>query len=942
MVHEHILVGREPELARLEELLSAAVTGRGQVCLVSGEAGVGKTTLLTEFGRRAEARYPDVVTAVGTCDAQTGVGDAYLPFREVLDLLTGDVDARLAQGRVSPENARRLRDLLILSGQVLMELGPDLVGLFVPGATLLARLGEALVEKSRVAERLKERPLRGQGPGAQALEQAQIFEQYVNVMRALAAKRPLVLVIEDLQWADVASIGLLFRLTRRLEGSRLFLLGTYRPSDVALGRDGERHPLEPVLAEIKRYHGDVWIDLDRARAERGRQFVDAFLDTHFRCLDAAIRDTLFEHTGGHPLFTVELVRHLIERDYLLPDAERCWHASPELDWEDLPARVEGVIEERIGRLAEDLRRSLTVASVEGEQFTAEVVARVRSLEVRELVASLSDELQKEHRLVESGGVRRLAAGRASYYRFSHNLVQTYLYSHLDPVQLSYLHEDVGNALELLYAGQTDDIAVQLARHFELAGVPDKARQYFRAASEQAAARAALPEAVNYVSRALELTPEGADDERYELLRARAAALDLQGAREAQRQDLAEMRRLAEGQRNLHRLAEVALREAELAGQSGDLTAALRAVEESAALAVQAGDTLAEARAEYVWGRAYLQHDDHVPARPHVENALRLARRAGNPLDNARSLFLAAILAHSADELDEALAKIQEAVTLFQSLGAKRDEAHALYLYSQLTTLQGNHPEALRQAENGAALSHQVGWRPREADFMLMIANCHLALGDFERSRIYIEQTDALATELGEEGLARWALHSLGRLYDALNRPARALDCYRPLLQAMQSIGYRSGEAIVLGDIGYALLQNGDWTAALEAFERSVDLWRELGQHAEAVSSLAGLAWAYGALEQPEHARTYVSEVLDWIHSHHVLPLKPVRLYLVCYLVLDALAEREAADRVLEQGHARLMLEAGYIEPPAARDRFIERIAFNQAVHAAWLARQSSA
>lgn len=331
----------------------------------------------------------------------------------------------------------------------------------------------------------------------------------------------------------------------------------------------------------------------------------------------------------------------------------------------------------------------------------------------------------------------------------------------------------------------------------------------------------------------------------------------------------------------------------------------------------------------------------MPARPHVENALRLARSAGSPLDEARCLFLAAILAHSADELDEALIKIREAVTLFQTLGAKRDEADALYLYSQLTTLQGNHPEALRQAENGLALARQVGWRPREADFLLMIANGYLALGDFESSRAYLDQTNALAAQLGDAGLARWALHSLGRLYDAMNHPAQALDCYRPLLELTQSVGYRSGEASVLEDMGYALLQDGDWAAAAEAFERAAGVWRELGQHAEAASSLAGLAWAHGAQDRPEEARRYVSEVLDWIRAHHVLPLKPVRLYLICYRVLDALAEREAADRVLEEGHARLLLEAGYIEPPAARDRFLERIAFNRALRDLWAARQAA-
>jgi predicted ATPase len=149
-----VFVARERELGQLLGYLQRALAGQGSVCFVVGEAGSGKTALVAEFARHAQELNSELAVAVGQSDAQTGVGDAHLPFREVLGQLTGDVDARLAQGVITEENAGRLRRLLVLSGQALVEVGPDLIGVFVPGAGLAARVGAFAAEKAGWLEKL--------------------------------------------------------------------------------------------------------------------------------------------------------------------------------------------------------------------------------------------------------------------------------------------------------------------------------------------------------------------------------------------------------------------------------------------------------------------------------------------------------------------------------------------------------------------------------------------------------------------------------------------------------------------------------------------------------------------------------------------------------------------------------------------------------------------
>jgi predicted ATPase len=500
-----VFVAREHELAQLNEFLDRALAAQGQVCFVTGEAGSGKTALVTEFARRAEKVRPNLIVALGNCSAQTGIGDPYLPFREILALLTGDVETKLAERTISPENANRLRGLLRWSGNALLEFGPDLIDVLVPGVGLIAKAGAFVADQVGWLEKLEKLMQRKAAhAGSPGLEQSRIFEQYTDVLRALAAKQPLMLVLDDLQWADTSSISLLFHLSRRIGDSRILLVGAYRPDEVALRRAGERHPLEPVLNELKRYHGDIWVDLGQAAEAEGRQFVDAFLDTEPNRLGEDFRQSLFRHTGGHPLFTIELLRDMRERRDLVQDEEGRWIVEPALDWGELPARVEGVIGERIGRLEEELQEMLTVASVEGEAFTAEVVARVQAVDEQGLIRRLSRELDRQHHLVGAQGVQRLGRQRLSLYRFQHNLFQKYLYNNLDEVERSYLHEDVGNVLEDLYGDQAEEIAMQLARHFQEAEVTDKAIRYLLQAGRRAVRLSAHEEAIGHLTRGLEL------------------------------------------------------------------------------------------------------------------------------------------------------------------------------------------------------------------------------------------------------------------------------------------------------------------------------------------------------------------------------------------------------------------------------------------------------
>jgi DNA-binding SARP family transcriptional activator/predicted ATPase len=532
-------VAREQELARLGSLLDRALAGRGGVALVAGEAGSGKTALLEEFARRAGLAHGDLIALRGSCNAHGGAGDPYLPFRELLQTLAGDVEGKRAGGTLSPEQARRAWETLPAVGAALVQHGPDLIDTFVPGEALLQRVegfrAPAAAARPPAGQawqgRLRELVRRGQ-EGAPPAPQADLFAQVTAVLRAVSACRPLLLAIDDLQWSDAGTAALLFHLGRHLTGSRILLVCAYRPEALQEPPDpkGLGRSLGSVLQELTREWGDVLVDLDRAD---GQAFVETYVDSEPNHLGSAFRQALYDHTGGNPLFTVELLRSFERRGALVQDEARHWIEAPGLDWDHVPARVEAVIAGHLAGLPDEDRALLQAASIQGEQFAAEVAARVLGWDEEAAIGRLSGPLRTSHRLVQADRLERLPSSgqRVSHYRFRHLLVQRSAYGSLDAVARARLHEATGRALEAIYAPPAGaplpgaegerpaGLAAELARHYEAAGMPLQAARALHDAGHQAMRLSASRQALSRFDHGLALladappSPERTEIER---------------------------------------------------------------------------------------------------------------------------------------------------------------------------------------------------------------------------------------------------------------------------------------------------------------------------------------------------------------------------------------------------------------------------------------------
>ena len=267
-------VGRDSAYAWLSERLQKALTGAGQLVFVTGEPGSGKTSLFNEFIRRAQEEHDEFVTAVGYCNAQTGAGDPYLPFREIAHLLTGDVEARREARAMGRGEALRLWHLLPHALATLLKVGPDLVETFVGASGLLERAeqyGCRTADREQLQELAAQKATQEVATGVQ---QSLLLEQCAKFLQGLSRRRPLLLVFEDLHWADAGTIALLCHLCQQLDGFPVMIAGSYRPEH--LNREGDdRHPLEAARHELRRKYGEFELRIGEAR---GREFVHALID----------------------------------------------------------------------------------------------------------------------------------------------------------------------------------------------------------------------------------------------------------------------------------------------------------------------------------------------------------------------------------------------------------------------------------------------------------------------------------------------------------------------------------------------------------------------------------------------------------------------------------------------------------------------------------------
>lgn len=502
--------GREDELARLCTFADDACAGTASVVFVAGERGIGKSALVDAFCRKIKQEKRTTVFVGVQCLPRTGHDDPYWPIFNVLLQLAGAI------GNLSlPTDQRALAQMQRTALRALFEVGAELIGPLVPTSALTPRI-EALAAHGDAWAQKAATQLLHANEQNRTLSTNRVYWQVAALLEKVTEAQPLVLVFEDLHWVDEASAGLLLHLSARLQRSKLLILGTYR-SNMVQDQPNAPHPMTLVLRESIRAHGDVVVNLDQITVEKRKQWSDALLAAESPPVDAKFRNVFFERTAGLPLFALGLLHALHARTKAANEAPAL--VTEEIDWGKLPTQVEEVIRERLAEMNTSESDMIGLASIEGIEFTVQVLATLRHEDERTLVRTMSQSLEKKYRLVVAAGVQQIGSRRTIRYRFTQGLMQQYVYDNLSDGERLVLHGDVAECLEKLYEGQTETIALVLAHHYMHADAPAKAIEYLIHAGRRANRLSAYREAIGHFEQALnwlERLPPSNDRKRLEL------------------------------------------------------------------------------------------------------------------------------------------------------------------------------------------------------------------------------------------------------------------------------------------------------------------------------------------------------------------------------------------------------------------------------------------
>ena len=448
------LVGRDTALAALERAFERARGGERQIIFVTGALGIGKTALVETFLARTAAPAGATI-ARGRCLEHFGPGEAYLPLLEAF-------------------------------GRLCREVGPEAVALLRGRApTWLVQMPWLIAEADRAA--LQRETLGG--------TQERMLREATEALESLAARTPLVLVLEDLHWSDPSSLDAIALLAQRHESARLLVVATYRPVDAIL----DTHPVRDLKQRLMQQRQCREIAPDLLTAADTASYLAARLEA---APPPGLAGVVYQRTDGNPLFMVMVVDELLAAGRLTAD-ENGWVVRDGLDAvaAEVPDGVRQMVERQIERLAPHDVEVLEAAALARAEFSAALVAAALDDDPL-IVEQRCEYLARQQRWIQSAGLTALSDGGVSgCYRFVYDLYQSVLTQRVSAARRMRLHHRMGEWLERT-AG--DDAAAELALHFEQSGDAVRAIRYLRAAARTALARYANREAISWLTRALAL------------------------------------------------------------------------------------------------------------------------------------------------------------------------------------------------------------------------------------------------------------------------------------------------------------------------------------------------------------------------------------------------------------------------------------------------------
>jgi tetratricopeptide (TPR) repeat protein/predicted Ser/Thr protein kinase len=759
------MVGRERELNQARQLWQNAKSGEGQLLLISGEPGIGKTRLMREIATQAEVSGGQVL--VGECQAE---GNApYAPFAQI---------ARRAL-RANNGNAFELPKPVLAD---LLELAPDL-NLDYPGIEKNPKLG----------------------PEA---EQIRLFENMVRFYDTLCRKAPLLVVLEDIHWADSGSLHMLEHLARRTRQQPVMLLGTYREVEL-----DEALPFHEALMELSRRRLGQRVKLDRLDKAKTRELLAIIFAEE---VTTQFLEGIYKETEGNPFFIEEVCKALVENGEVWYEGGE-WHRAPNIEDVTIPQGVKVAIQSRVSKLTEETQGILLTAAVIGREFDYQILQMVSGKSEGILIDCLEEAIKKQL-------IGEVKEGGGEQFSFSHALIPATLVESISGLRRTRLHRQVATVIEELHP---DDYE-HLAYHWGEAGDEQRGLEYTIKAAERARQVYANEDAVRLFTEAITLLAED-DSRRFELLEGRAAVYDVMADRESQRADIEAMLTIANIEGDDPRRVDALLSLASLYLDT-DTMKAQEPLEQALKIARQLEDVGREGRTLYYLGKKEFFFFDDYKAREYFEASAKCLQQAGLISDMAESLSFLSVALSDFGDRTAALEAAQEAVDLSKEAGDKQLKALSERRLAIAYMGQFENLKALPIAEAALRIFQEMGDLTNELHALNVLGIIKRRLGMVASAESDFLKGLKIAESIGNKVGITFLLSNISDIYVwDLGDYARTMSLIEDQEEKARSIEHESADIVLQTQKAYLLSRLGKYETALTICETNLPSSHKLGE-----------------------------------------------------------------------------------------------------------------
>lgn len=794
---ETALHGRAADIADLESLWAEAQAGRGCTVFLEGEAGIGKTRLVDAFVDRVSGE--DVHVLYGSYAPGGGVGG-----------LSESIVEHFGEGDLT----EALRP-------------------YIAQAPALAPGFAAILQ--HVTPPHSAAPV--SGDALQALT--------VYLMRGLAAEKPLLWIVDDLQFAGPDSRKVALGLARGVEGHRVMLLVTARPG----------------LPETDLASYDRLTTVHRRVLRRlsPREVIELLRDAlRSNAVADRLGGTVAYKSDGVPLFVLEMVRAL-KADRLLEERpDGSFVTTQVIEDIQVPSAVRGLVEARLSSLTPPGRLILEVGAVQGYEFDAGLVAHVLEMKRIPVLQTLAD-------IERNSGIVR-ATGR--HMRFDHHQIQEVLYAALpEALRVEYHAALAESFVEMRQAQFSDpaevvgEDAVFLASHHLRGSRPEKGLPFLRHALDHLESSYRNEALVDLVGAALAEPGLLTADVRVELLIRRAERLGYLGRGDLERSSLEEAEGLAQMDASKHQLAVVKTRLGWCHVRSARYDEAELALAAACFLAQEADDAAVESEATETLGVATFYRSRYEEAQGHFERARALARRAGDLSAEAKAVGGMGVVLRAQGRHVEAQACHEQHLAMAREAGDRRGVMNALGNLANLLNYQRSYAASQAKYEEALAVASEIGDRAGQAALHGSLAVLLWEQGRIAEAHPKFETTLMLDREIGNrDGEARMLLH-LAEVWRVLGAADEARRDYDAALALCRQIGSRLLEGHALLGLASVQRELARYAEASDLCEQAVDLFRELGLTDDLADALGSLGAVLDEAGRPEEARETLAEAL---------------------------------------------------------------------------------